>query len=186
MFKKITLGMLTALLALSMTACAGVAAENLSTLTLPGEETGSSTASSLGAPAEVEEMKDTEAPDNLEGLCKFLEGNHAVAGDKTQMSYEVIGAVDGYKYRFKYNAKTVQVEVYEYDLKNLNDTAKTALNEMKESGSFTVLDRQVGAVISENGKYVMVYSDESNEEKNNAQKERVLELFQGFKSGNAA
>lgn len=185
MFKKIALGMLSVLLVLSMASCAGAPTEKLGTLTLPGEETDSSASSSIGESVPLEEMKDTEVEDNLKGLCEFLEGNYAVSGDKTQMSYEVIGAADGYKYRFLYNGKTVQVEVYEYNLEDLNETAKRDLDSIKQNGNFTVLDQQVEAVLADNGKYTMVYSDDSGEEKNNIQKERVLGLFRSFKNSSA-
>lgn len=182
MFKKILLGILSVLLVLSMTACVGGVSESLSKLTLPGEDADSSASSSVAAAPKPEEMQDTQVEDNLLGLCKLLEGSYAVAGEKTQMSYEVIGAQDGYKYRFTYNGKTVQVEVYAFDLENPSDLATKVLTEIQENGYFVMLDKQVQATISDNGKYVMVYSDAGTDEKSTTQKARVLELFKKFKS----
>ena len=54
--------------------------------------------------------------DSLDGLCKYLETNKAVAGEKDYMSYKEIGAVEGCRYRFKFDGSTVQAEFYEFDL----------------------------------------------------------------------
>ena len=40
---------------------------------------------------------------DIQGLCKFFEESGLTAGEKVQMSYDVIGAVNGYKYAYSYN-----------------------------------------------------------------------------------
>ena len=45
-----------------------------------------------------------------------------------------------------------------------------------------MLDDQVPALLSDNGKYMMIYTDADDSEENTAQRERVAALFQGFKA----
>ena len=47
------------------------------------------------------------------------------------MAYETIGAQDGYRFRFILNGSTVQVEVYSYDVNNLNEQGQTVLDSVK-------------------------------------------------------
>lgn len=200
MIKKLMALAGAAVLALTLTACTGTT-EQLPTLDL-GTSEASSTASGTessasgvesgvesgtesnteSSQAEAEPVSDKDFEDSADGLCQYLEANRGVAGDPTTMAYETIGAVDGYRYRFTLNKSTVQVEVYQYDLDNLNEQAQTVLDDVKEKGSFTLLDKEIPAVLSDSGKYLMIYTDSSTSEENTAQKERVLELFQGFKA----
>lgn len=192
MIKKLMALAGAAVLALTLTACGGTT-EKLPTLDLGTSET-SSTASGTesstsgtesgaeSSQAEAEPVSDKDFEDSADGLCQYLEANRGVAGDPTEMAYETIGAVDGYRYRFTLNNSTVQVEVYQYDLENLNEQGQTVLGDVKEKGFFTLLDKEIPAVLSDSGKYLMIYTDSSTSEENTAQKERVLELFQGFKA----
>ena len=82
------------------------------------------------------------------------------------------------RYRFTYNGSTVQVELYEFDLENLDEKGKACLDSVKETGKFTVLDNEVPAIL--NGKYLMIYTDTSKKDENTAQKERVEQLFADF------
>ncbi len=117
--------------------------------------------------------------DNLDGLCKYMEANKAVSGEKDYMSYKEIGAIDGCRYRFKYDGSTVQAEFYEFDLDNLGEKGKECIDSVTERGSFTVLGNEAPAVIS--GKYMMVYTDPDSDEVNKAHSDKVLDLFNSFK-----
>ena len=117
--------------------------------------------------------------DNLDGLCKYMEANKAVSGEKDNMSYKEIGAIDGCRYRFKYDGSTVQAEFYEFDLNNLDEKGKECVGSVTEKGSFTVLGNEAPAVM--NGKYMMVYTDPDSDEVNKAHSDKVLDLFNSFK-----
>ena len=84
------------------------------------------------APAETASFED-----DLDGLCKYMETNKAVSGEKDYMSYKEIGAVDGCRYRFKYDGGTVQAEFYEFDLENLDEKGKECVDSVREKGFFT-------------------------------------------------
>lgn len=187
MFKKILALAAAAALALTLAACGGTG-EQLPTLVLE-DPSASNTASDVsgvesGAQPTVEEVPDTEFPDTLDGLCDFLTANKAVAGEPTEMAYETIGAQDGYRFRFILNGSTVQVEVYSYDVNNLNEQGQTVLDSVKAEGSFTMLDNDVPATLNSDGKYMLLYTDGSTSAENTAQRERVLQLFEVFKVDN--
>lgn len=166
MIKKVLIFAGAAALALTLTACGGQV-EQLSTL-----EPASSGID--WAPAEAASFDD-----NLDGLCKYMENNKAVAGEKDYMSYKEIGAIDGCRYRFKFDGGTVQAEFYEFDLENLDEKGRACVDSVKEKGFFTVLGNEARAVL--NGKYMMVYTDTDNDEVNTAHSDEVLELFNNFK-----
>lgn len=174
---KITALIMSVLLILSLAGCVGGTGTAVEKLTIPGEGDGNS--------SEVSEVKltaESDVEDSLDGLSEYLEGNYSVAGAKTIMSFDVIGAVNGYKYAFTYNSKNVSVEIYEFDLNDLNEEASACLESVKKDGKFQVLDKEVNAIISKSGKYIMIYTDEATEEPNKELKEKTEELFLNFKS----
>ena len=112
---------------------------------------------------------------------------HGIADD----AYTFFGAhpasengQDGYRFRFILNGSTVQVEVYSYDVNNLNEQGQTVLDSVKAEGSFTMLDNDVPATLNSDGKYMLLYTDGSTSAENTAQRERVLQLFEAFKVDN--
>ncbi|MGI6255848.1 MAG: hypothetical protein ACOYJZ_09505 [Acutalibacter sp.] len=194
MMKKLLALGLSLTLVLSLGACAATG-EQLPALVLEsasapesstgsGVESGAESGTESGAESQiqVEEVSDKDYEDSLDGLRQYLVDSKAVAGDATEMAYETIGAVEGYRYRFTLERSTVQVEVYEYDLENLSDEATAVLDSVKEKGTFSMLNKEVSAVLSDSGKYMMIYTDASKDQLNTQQKERVEELFQSFKA----
>ena len=178
MIKKILALAGSALLCLSLSACA-TTGEQLPTLALPETQTSSGVESGTETAA-PDPVPQDDYEDNLDGLCQYMEANYIVTGDPVEMAYETIGASDGFRYRFKYNGVTLQVEFYEFDLNNLNEKGQACLDSVKETGKFTMLDNQVPATLSDNGKYLMIYTDANDSEENKAQQERAQELFTGF------
>lgn len=163
MLKKIAGLLLCAVMLTGLTACGGTG-QSMPKLELP--EDGQIQMDKMGR------------PDTLEGLCEYMENGMAITGDPVEMSYKEIGAIAGVRYRFSYNGSTVQVELYEFDLDNLDEKGRECLDSVEEKGKFTVLDNEVPAV--RNGKYLMIYTDTSKKDENNAQKERVEGLFRDF------
>ncbi len=102
------------------------------------------------------------------------------------MDSALIGAEKGRKYATTYNGKNITVELYSYDTANLNDTAKSIIESVKNDGTFTILEfSPVKAYLSDNGKYLMVYSDASIDESktdddNYTHREQVIEDFKAF------
>lgn len=166
MIKKILALAGAAALALALGGCGGQI-EQLDTLETPSSG------------IELSPVDAADFDDDLDGLCKYMVENKAVAGEKDYMSYKEIGAIDGCRYRFKFDGGTVQAEFYEFDLENLDEKGRACVDSVKEKGFFTVLGNEARAVL--NGKYMMVYTDTDNDEVNTAHSDEVLELFNNFK-----
>ena len=149
---------------------------------VPGEE--SQTGEESQAPAKDPEEIEAEVDDNLTGLCSFLVQTGGVGGDPVDMAADFIGAVAGVQYRFSYEgSNNVTVELYEYDLDNLNDEAQAVLDSVNANGTFTVIGQEVtDAYLSDSGKYLMIYKDTQTNEQNELHKQEIVEQFQGFKA----
>ena len=171
MKKKIILGAMAAAVvtAVTLTGCGG-----------SGE-----TVEAPSVVAGTMEMSELDAK-GLEGLCDYLEGNGIIAGNYVEMKADVLGAVDGRKYQFKFGDTTIITEFYEFDLNNLNETAKATIDSVKEKGTFSVLGTEVKALATESGKYVYIYGDTKTDEKNVAQMQKAVDLIQEFENEEAS
>ena len=118
----------------------------------------------------------------LDGLEDYLKGNGVIAGSNVEMMADVIGAKDGIKYHFRVEDTQVLVELYEFDTDNLNDTAKTILQDIKDNGQFTVpgFTTSVPAKISKNGKYIYTNSDTGTNEADVAFQQKLDECFNTY------
>lgn len=118
---------------------------------------------------------------SLSGLEKYLAANSVISGDPTAMQADFIGAKSGAKYQFSYNGNNnVTVELYEFDSANLNGTATSVQNDVKNKGTFTIMSQQVPAVLSDSGKYLMIYKDTATADQNKARQEKVTKLLKEF------
>lgn len=152
-----------------------------------------------GNAATVDEVEEKNFEDNLNGLSNYFakKGYITTKDGKidestvTVMDASLIGAKEGKKYATSYGGKAITIELYEYDvrnLNNLNDTAKTVIESVKNSGEFTILDLPpVKAYLSNNGRYIMVYTDASiddanpdKESDNYKHREEVIKNFKSF------
>lgn len=149
-----------------------------------------------GNVATVDEIDAKNFSDNLQGLSEYFAKKEYITtkdgkieeSTVTVMDAFLIGAKEGKKYATSYGGKAITIELYEYDLKNLNDTAKTVIESVKNSGEFTILDLPpVKAYLSNNGRYIMVYTDASiddanpdKESDNYKHREEVIKNFKSF------
>lgn len=125
---------------------------------------------------DVESVKVSDYENNLDGLEKYFIALKYIPekADSTEMMYNVIGAVDGNRYNFKVNNSAVTVELYEYEPDNLGEEGKRVINEVQSKGEFYVFDESTElngnvaypATLSDNGKYLMIYTDPSTDEAN--------------------
>lgn len=176
--KKILTVLLAVSLAAAMTACGA------------GNVGGSSSASaSSGAASQapssqaVSSAPSASSYDNtLDGLEKYLTANSVVSGSPTAMQAAFIGAKSGAKYQFGLNGNNnVTVELYEFDPSSLNDTAKTVQADVKSKGSFTIMSQQVNAVLSDSGRFLVIYKDTvTNNDQNKARQQQTEKLVKEF------
>ena len=147
---------LAAVLALSVSACSN--------------NSGTETTNTLSASS----MAQSEVPDTLDGLCRYMEGNGLIGGTPHDMLADLIGAKEGRMYQFSFNDSPVQVELYEFDTENLNKKAQEILQEVRENGKFTMTGiESSNAYLSDSGKYLMVYHDTNTDEEHTNQSIRA-------------
>lgn len=148
-----------------------------------GDVGGASSApvSSVASQAESSAVGADSMDDNLSGLVKYLAANSALSGNPEEMKADFIGAKSGVKYHFSYNGKdNVTVELYEFD-PNLNSKAQSVFDEIKAKGQFKIMSQEVPAVVSDSGKYLMVYKDTVVSDQNKKHQDDVTKLFKEFK-----
>ena len=149
-----------------------------------------------GSAATVDEVDAKNFSDDLEGLSNYFAKKGYITekdgkideSTVTVMDASLIGAKEGKKFSTAYGGKSITIELYEYDVKNLNDTAKTVVESVKNSGEFTILDLpSVKAYLSDDEKYLLIYTDSSiDDEKpdensdNYKHREEVIENFKSF------
>lgn len=171
--KKRIAALLAAALCIALTGCA---APSTSTASL---ETSSVT--SEGETVSAPEKNPANYDSDLQGLCKFFEDSALVAGDRVQMSFDVIGAENGYKYAFRYNESNVQVELYAFG-DEMSETAQAVVDSVLANGSFEVLGNTVPGILSADNRYLMIYTDTKagNDDTSKAHYERALACFNTF------
>jgi hypothetical protein len=165
-FKKIIAAMLTICLLMLFCSCG---------VTSWQESSGGDTSSEVSEISQVDKsISDKNYKDTLSGLCEYLAAAGIVSGESEAMEAEMIGAESGVKYK----TETATVELYEYDLKNLNEIAQDVISSVKENGSFTLMEYKADAVMSQNGKYPMVYKSTKDSDPN---AQVAKDLFANFK-----
>ena len=149
------------------------------------------TAATESSEATADEKKVTAADykDTFDGLCSYMQdkGYYKKDTSKTEMDASFIGAKQGVKYSV---STDLAIELYEYDTKKLDDTAKEIVAQIKENNSFTIIEGHPvnGAYLSVNGRYLMIYNDkridkEKPDKNSNEYKAResAVEDFLAFK-----
>ena len=174
--KKLWIVSMAAVLAVLLSACG---AGNVGGSSSGSASSGTASQASSAISSKVEQ---TGVEDSLSGLQKYLVGNASVTGTPETMRADVIGAKSGVRYKYSRNGKdNVTLELYEYDLSNLNASAQKVISNVKSSGQFTLMDQTVSAVLSDSGKYLMIYKDSATGSANTTYAQQVKKLFQEFK-----
>ena len=141
---------------------------------------GQKTAVATGDEALSQNVADYE--DNFEGLSNYLASFgyiNPVSDNENvtfvSMDYELVGADKGRKYT-EQTKKKATIEIYEFNLKSTNATADEVLKSVKDGGKFAIYDLpEVNHVyLSNNGKYMMIYTDKSINEDNTESDEYKL------------
>ena len=148
MVKKLLAILVVVLMIVSLTACGGDA--------LYDKKTTENTASTE---ADENVKSISSYPKTIEGIeqCLVDRGlfTDAVVENRSDMLYELIGAIKGYRYTINNNAF---VEIYEYPA-TLNATADEVKSSISKDGTFTIADMDpLTGVYSSDGKFMLVYN----------------------------
>ena len=145
---------------------------------------------------EASSLDPKDYKNNFEGLCNYFAAygyiNPKYDDKNTEMDASLIGAKVGKKFTAiridDKDVNNITIELYEYDTQNHNATADEVIGSVKENGTFSILELpRVNAYLSDNGKYLMIYTDKGLDESktdsdNYKWREEVLEKFKTFHS----
>lgn len=174
--KKIWILSITAALALTLSACGvGDVGGASSSPSASSQAASSQTSSSVTA--------DT-VEDSLSGLETYLAANASVTGTPEAMRADIIGAKSGAKYKYGYNGgkDNVTLELYQFDPASLNATAQQIVSQVKSSGKFMLLEKEVEATLSGSGKYMAIVTDSSTDDANKAYVQKIKDMVKNFKA----
>ena len=113
---------------------------------------------------------------SLEGLQNYLKDMDLISGKSTEMLSEIINAKKGVKYTFKLNNSNVTAEIYEFESAN-EDVA----SQINSKGTLNILNKEVPATISNNKKYLLIYSDKSTHSQNIDKANKIKQAVKTFK-----
>lgn len=123
---------------------------------------------------------------DLYNMCVQLNKDGHVSDEFVLTNAKIIGAVTGCRFSENVNSSPVNIEIYQFDEKNLNESGKKVTDSVKKDGSFQIFDKTVyNVTMSKNGKYMIIYTDSKTEGDNPAdenvkRKENVMKIFNKF------
>lgn len=131
--------------------------------------------------AETSSQPEVVYDDSMQGLQKYLADRDILSGDAVKMEASLIGAKEGVRYMYSYEGKeNVSVELYEFDAANLNETAQKVLTSVKESGKFTIMEREVPGVLSADERFLMIYADTQTGDQHTTRTDEAKNTFLNF------
>ena len=146
---------------------------------------GSSSPSTESSISESQSSESSDSASNYshdsKGLAEKLAAKGYIDLEKSQsMRADFIGT-ESDKGK-KYAAVSGTLELYEYDPEALSERAKACIEEVKSTGKVTVMESlgPVDAVLSDNGKYLMIYQDTDDSEEAAARKTAIYEIVKTF------
>ena len=173
--KKIILAVLCALTVFSLSGCfaSGNKLENLDT----------------AQAVDMDSISQADYKNDLDGLVGYLKALQYLPKDTqpVDMLAEVIGAKKGYRYIFTVNGSQTVTELYEFDTAALDANAQRVIGEIKENGSFHLFNKEgvdtdttYTAYLSDNGKYMMLYTDNSSNNDNVIRTKSIQKVLKDF------
>ncbi len=143
---------------------------------------------------EASSLNPNDYNNNFEGLCNYFAAigyiNPKNPTTIVEMDAALIGAETGKKFTAQRidgtDVKNITIELYEYNTEKLTATADEVISSVENNGSFSILELpEVKAYMSDNGKFLMIYSDkgldETKTDSNNYKyREEVVEKFKEF------
>ncbi|MBQ3969476.1 MAG: hypothetical protein II685_03190 [Clostridia bacterium] len=136
----------------------------------------------------TENSKDTAADNEktFDDFVAYMTEGGFIKGSPVEMTANTIGASKGSRYSMGTNTTSkVYVELYEYE-DTESDVASKILNEAKTSGTFTFYTsmesatQNTVAAVSDNGKFLMLYTDSSTSGTNVDTKNKAVEAVKNF------
>lgn len=102
-----------------------------------------------------------ESKTGIDGICKTLFDKEYVEDSCVITNAELIGATKGYRLTAKaVNGSNFNIEIYQYDTANMNDTGKAVVESIKKNSSFDLFGKSVPyCYMSATDQYMFIYPD---------------------------
>lgn len=171
-------------IALSFTSCydpdAGIKDKSKIASTTSAEN-----ATTKATEAKAKTVSDSKYSDTYEDLRDYMKAWGYIKTDDQnnilKMQAEKIGAEKGYKY----TDGDTRVELYSFNFTKDNSTRDKVIESVKSNGTFVLYGETIPAYLSDNGKYLMVYSNHAANDKNSdayKTKQNAIKAFKSFKA----
>ena len=157
-----------------------------------GTPSASSDAASQTESGETMTGDGTKSPDgykkDFDGFVQYMTDNGFVSGDGVELTAAAIGAASGKRFTMSSGVggtTKYYVELYEYSDQTSDAAAKTISN-ARADGSFHLFEstetvtQNTLAVVSEDGRFLMLYTDNSESEDKNEQRDAAAEAVKVF------
>ena len=145
---------------------------------------------------EASSLDPKDYKNNFEGLCNYFAAygyiNPKYDDKNTEMDASLIGAKVGKKFTAiridDKDVNNITIELYEYDTDNIGEEGKRVIDEVKKNGEFYVFGEDTKldgneaypADLSDNGKYLLIYTDTSTDISNVQRKADFTEKVKAF------
>lgn len=122
---------------------------------------------------------------NLEGFIKYMTDNEFVSGEGTELTSAAIGASSGRRFTVSTPVSKHTIELYEYT-DQTSDAAKKTIANARKDGSFHLFEstenvtQYTTAAVSEDGRFLMLYTDSSESGEKNEQRQAAVEAVKNF------
>lgn len=180
MKKFISIIAAAAVAAVVITGCTGDAGTSASSAATD------SSAESAGQTMTGDGTKSPESYDNtFDGFVQYMTDNGVVAGEGEELTAAAIGAQTGKRFTVSSGVSKHTVELYEFTDQTSEMAAKTIAN-ARADGSFHLFDstenvtKYTLAAVSEDGRFLMLYTDNSESDGVAEQKQAAAELVAAF------
>ncbi|MBQ1546571.1 MAG: hypothetical protein IIZ59_03460 [Clostridia bacterium] len=123
---------------------------------------------------------------NLEGFIQYMSDNDFISGEGTELTSAAIGASSGRRFTVSTPVSRHTIELYEYT-DQTSDIAKKTIANAKKDGSFHLFEstenvtQYTTAVVTDDGRFLMLYTDSSEGDGKNEQRQAAVEAVKNFK-----
>ena len=123
---------------------------------------------------------------SFEGFVQYMTEGGYIKGDGTDLTAAAIGAKQGKRYTISSGTSKYYVELYEYE-DQTSDIAQRTIANAKGDHSFHLMDSTESAtantyaVVTEEGKFLMLFTDSSSNDAPSEKKESAAKAVESFK-----
>lgn len=147
-----------------------------------------SATSSNQAVIEGNEVQASDYEKTFEGFVQYMTDCKYIKGEGEDLTAAAIGAKQGKRFIISAGTSKIYIELYEFDANaaETSDKAKQTIENARKDGTFTLFEntetetQNTLAAVSEDGRFLMLYTDTSTNEKNIAAKNGAAETVKEF------